>query len=309
MEIVTVVMSTYNGEKYIRGQLQSLLDQEKTIDEVIICDDHSNDHTINIVKDFISSNSLSDTWKLQVNEKNLGWKKNFNDLLRLAKGEYIFLCDQDDVWLPDKTKNMVEIMKKNKKIEVLLSNYIPKYEGNAPKRKEKMVNDNSVNKIEFGNHFMDVIRPGCTYCTRKRIINELQFFDDGKFPHDALLCRLSSIRDTLYLYNKETIIFRRHSDNTSTQAKTFNWRLETFKEKKELCDQFKNYYINILKNEETDPKAILIENMRIYYLNLVVSYEQRKLVLLLKNLFKFYSFYPSPQSALLDFIMVFKEKF
>ncbi|MCQ2441204.1 MAG: glycosyltransferase [Clostridia bacterium] len=97
---ISVAMTSYNGEKFIKTQLSSLLKQIRKPDEVIIVDDVSTDNTVEIIKDFITENGLYD-WKLTVNEENLGFKQNFKKALSLATGDIIFLCDQDDDWCED----------------------------------------------------------------------------------------------------------------------------------------------------------------------------------------------------------------
>lgn len=100
--MISVVMATYNGEKYIERQLTTLLEQTRRPDEVIICDDVSTDNTAQLVQDFIKEHSLADKWHFSINEKNLGYRKNFAQALAKATGNYIFLADQDDDWHLDK---------------------------------------------------------------------------------------------------------------------------------------------------------------------------------------------------------------
>ena len=82
---VSIVLSTYNGEKNVLEQMESLLHQKRVPDEVLIFDDCSSDGTVDIVKRFIKENAL-DTWKLVVNKKNKGWKRNFIEGRLQAKG-------------------------------------------------------------------------------------------------------------------------------------------------------------------------------------------------------------------------------
>ena len=95
MSKISVAMTTYNGEKYIEKQLESLRLQTRKIDEVIICDDRSKDNTEKVVTDYINKYNLTG-WKFIVNEKNLGFIENFKKSMRLTTGDYIFLADQDD---------------------------------------------------------------------------------------------------------------------------------------------------------------------------------------------------------------------
>ena len=80
----SVVMATYNGEKNILEQLDSLLSQTKKINEVLICDDCSTDNTVDIISSFIEKNNLSSTWHLKINEKNLGWRKKFLSFIKFS---------------------------------------------------------------------------------------------------------------------------------------------------------------------------------------------------------------------------------
>ena len=75
-EKISVVMTTYNGKKYLLEQLESLRNQTLKIDEVIIMDDWSKDETPELIRKYIIDNNLSG-WKLIENQTNQGWKKNF----------------------------------------------------------------------------------------------------------------------------------------------------------------------------------------------------------------------------------------
>ena len=74
---ISVCMCTYNGEKYILPQLESIHAQTVAPDEVIICDDNSTDQTVSIIRDFIKEHGLEDTWSLHCNEENKGYPGNF----------------------------------------------------------------------------------------------------------------------------------------------------------------------------------------------------------------------------------------
>ena len=87
---VSVVIATYNGEKYIVKQLECIRNQTQKPDEVIIVDDRSSDNTLNIVKDYIDQYSLQN-WQVYLNDCNLGYKRNFQKGIELATGKFIFL--------------------------------------------------------------------------------------------------------------------------------------------------------------------------------------------------------------------------
>ncbi|MDR3061677.1 MAG: glycosyltransferase family 2 protein [Dysgonamonadaceae bacterium] len=95
---ISIAMTTYNGERYLREQLDSIYAQTLAPDEVIVVDDCSTDNTQNILKEYQQLYGL----KYYINERNLGVNKNFEKAISLCSGGYIALSDQDDVWMPYK---------------------------------------------------------------------------------------------------------------------------------------------------------------------------------------------------------------
>ena len=106
MSKISIAICTYNGEKYLRQQLDSFAAQKRLPDEVVICDDCSQDSTRQILTDFAARSAFP--VKLHFNEQNLGFVKNFEKVIRLCEGEIIVLSDQDDVW----EANKLEILEK-----------------------------------------------------------------------------------------------------------------------------------------------------------------------------------------------------
>ena len=106
--IISVVLATFNGEKYILEQLKSISRQKRIPDEVIISDDQSGDRTKKIVLEFIKENKLRN-WKLIENNGKKGVTHNFLNALKCARGNIIFLCDQDDIWEIDKVETMENV--------------------------------------------------------------------------------------------------------------------------------------------------------------------------------------------------------
>lgn len=93
--MISIAMATYNGEKFIREQLDSILAQTITDWELIVCDDVSTDSTIAIIEEYAKKDSRIQIHK---NKVNLGFKRNFEKAIELCQGDYIALCDQDDIW-------------------------------------------------------------------------------------------------------------------------------------------------------------------------------------------------------------------
>lgn len=113
---VSVCMGIYNGSKYIEKQLNSILHQTKSVDEVILCDDNSKDNTVEIVKTFIAQNKLEDKWKLYENKQNKGYPGNFYYAMSLCSKDIVFLSDQDDIWHERKIEKMCEVFEEHSDI-------------------------------------------------------------------------------------------------------------------------------------------------------------------------------------------------
>ena len=103
--MISVVMATYNGEKYLGLQLDSILKQTRQDLEVVIIDDCSKDSTPVILRRYASADARI---KLHFNEENLGCSRSFEKGINLASGDYLALVDQDDIWLPQKLERLID---------------------------------------------------------------------------------------------------------------------------------------------------------------------------------------------------------
>ncbi len=106
--LVSVALCTYNGEKYIKAQLDSIIGQTYEALEIIICDDRSRDKTLDILRSYTDSRI-----KIHENETNLGLELNFLNAISLCSGEYISLSDQDDVWAKNKVEKLLGYIGRN----------------------------------------------------------------------------------------------------------------------------------------------------------------------------------------------------
>ena len=105
---ISVILTTFNGSKYIEKQLESILNQTVQPDEIIICDDRSTDKTVFLLNKYLVNNKI----KLFVNEKQLGVVENFKQAAKLAlNGNWIVFSDQDDIWALQKLRRLIDEMK------------------------------------------------------------------------------------------------------------------------------------------------------------------------------------------------------
>lgn len=214
---VSVVMTTYNGARFLPEMLDSLLNQTREIDELLIFDDKSKDNTVQIINNYISKYDLT-KWRLVVNDKNLGWEKNFLQGLEKATGDVIYPCDQDDIWHTDKIEKMTKAFEENDNIWLLVSGFhaFSEYGGemtvqNAVKTETQEI----VSKVKFDEHYYVILRPGCTMGFRKNLLPLFVKNWRSGTPHDAVLWTVAVLLDKLYLYDETLIEFRRHDSNAS----------------------------------------------------------------------------------------------
>jgi len=102
--LVSIVLCTYNGENFLQKQVESLLHQTYKNIEIIAVDDCSTDNTLSLLSDYAGKNT---SIKVYQNERNIGFNKNFEKAIHLASGNYIAICDQDDIWLRDKIETLM----------------------------------------------------------------------------------------------------------------------------------------------------------------------------------------------------------
>ncbi|MCD7885917.1 MAG: glycosyltransferase [Lachnospiraceae bacterium] len=207
----SVVISTYNGERYIIEELESLLHQSRLPDEVLLFDDQSTDNTVSLVKNFIEENALSN-WSIQVNAVNKGWKRNFMEGIKEATGDIVFIADQDDIWVEDKVSIMSDIIERTSSVNVLVSNYTAFYD-NGKTYVGPGKNDDSLEPKKFGSDLFNTMYPGCTYCVRKEFFDLCFKYWEEDFPHDAFLWKNAVQSNSAFSINKSLVRWRKHEDS------------------------------------------------------------------------------------------------
>lgn len=210
--MVSVCIAAYNGEKYIKEQLSSILIQLQEEDEVVISDDGSTDNTLRIIEElkdkriFVVKNILKK-----------GVNHNFQNALNNAKGDFVFLADQDDIWLPNKVELCVNELKN---YDLVVSNCSVLDNSNEIVQNSYFETVNS-GKGFFKNFYKSSYL-GCCLAFRKEILKEvlpmpdnLLLFHDWWFGFISELCYKVKFIETPCMY------YRRHSEtNSNTLSKS-----------------------------------------------------------------------------------------
>ncbi len=244
----SVVMACYNGGERIFKQLDSLKNQTRHPDEVILVDDCSTDHTGRIIREFISANSL-DHWTLHVNKKNIGWKRNFFHAMCLADGDLIFPCDQDDEWDLTKVEQMAETMEENPSINILACSYRVEYGTDAVKHKTYSKSGKEkadrISPYVFTSRFFQNPSPGCTYAVRRTFFHSVKNFWFPEAPHDEFLWLLAILSDSGWFLNQELLTLYRYDNNASDiRYKDIPMQKENLRYIEQMLGQMKSYALS-----------------------------------------------------------------
>lgn len=207
--MISVCMATYNGEKYLREQVDSILAQLNEKDELVVSDDGSTDNTIEILKSYNDSRI-----KIFHNKSRHGVNGNFENTLLNAIGEYIFLSDQDDVWLPNKVEICMQAMKK--KDCVLHDCYVTNQKLDIIS--QSIFKDNNV-RVGVLHNIVKNGFTGCCMAFKRNVLSEiLPFPVKSKFYHDQWIGLKSTLKFSVAYIDIPLILFRRHSSNSSTAS-------------------------------------------------------------------------------------------
>lgn len=215
MGLVSIAMTTYNGEKFLREQLDSILSQTYTNLEIIICDDNSMDSTYTILREHAV---LDSRIKLFQNDTNLGLVKNFEKALSLSNGDFIALADQDDIWLPEKIETLLNEIGNH---DLVCSSFtLIDEEGKEIQRKKSFIQELAKSflkkeiKFSVETMFYTNFVTGCTALFRKSLLIKALPIPDGECYHDWWIATVALKQNGIkYLFDHQLIRYRQHSRN------------------------------------------------------------------------------------------------
>lgn len=208
--MISVCLASYNGGQYIKEQIISILNQLASEDELLISDDGSIDDTVAIVDSIFDSRI-----RLLESKGQLGIVKNFERVLLEAKGDYIFLCDQDDIWLAGKVHKCVEALKKhllvvtdcavvNEDLNILHPSFFQIRHSGA-----------GIIKNIWKNTYL-----GCCMAFRKELLNICLPIPKRMPMHDMWLGLVAEADGNVLFIDEKLSLYRRHQSAASPTAST-----------------------------------------------------------------------------------------
>lgn len=202
--MITVCIASYNGELFIHKQLTSILKQLDENDEIIISDDSSTDSTLKIIQSFNDKRI-----KIFLNNRPKSLIFNFENALKQATGDIIFLSDQDDIWVEGKVKDYIE---KLESADLVFSNVSIIDENDSVIKNELLPAIPKFNLLNliFSNHVI-----GSTIAFRREILTKALPFPNRIPMHDQWLAVMTAYYGKIVYIDKPMLLYRRHLGNAS----------------------------------------------------------------------------------------------
>jgi glycosyltransferase involved in cell wall biosynthesis len=216
---ISIALATYNGESYIGEQLDSIARQTRLPDELVISDDVSTDSTLDIVNEF--ARRVTFPVKVSINQERLGATRNFEIAIRACSGDIIFLCDQDDVWYPDKIARIEECFKNNVNVDAIFTDAdvvdqnLNLLEGSLWRRL-KISRQELAGVAAHGGAFKVLLArnlaTGATMAFRAKCRQNIVPIPK-EWVHDYWIALIISISSNLIAFPTSLIAYRQHSSN------------------------------------------------------------------------------------------------
>ena len=204
---LSVAMAVYNGEMYLAEQIDSILSMLKEQDELIISYDRSKDMTWTIINKYAKEDKRI---KVVVNKQEKGYANNFTNALYHCSGKYIFLADQDDIWLNNKLEKMVNTFEKDPRILVVLCNGILIDENSQVIGKLKKIKKNPILNFITGTYL------GCCMAFRRVLIPIVcPYPADHYIGHDLLTGIIGGTYGKVGIVDDVCVYHRIHGNNAT----------------------------------------------------------------------------------------------
>lgn len=211
--LVSIILPTYNGERFLKQQLDSIFSQTCQDFEVIVADDGSADSTVNILQTYAGRKNFH----YYVNPGNMGFIQNFCRAMKRAKGQYLAPCDQDDVWLPGKVETLLAEAGDHM---LVYSNSELVDEDEKPLGKD-LRQSLRINFISGNNHrafYYSNCVAAHTMLFRRELLNYIDSLPESVY-HDHWLAFIASRLGTIHAVDKKLVLYRRHVSSVTTTVK------------------------------------------------------------------------------------------
>lgn len=262
-ETIDILLATYNGEKYLKCQLDSILNQTYKNIRILINDDCSTDKTREILEEYSDKDNRI---LVNYNDKNLGYIKNFENLLKRVESRIFMLSDQDDYWMPEKVEKTYNKFIKEE-ADLVFTDLEPVDENLktiTPSMVKFMKFKQNIKKYnDYRLVFLRNCVTGCTILSKKELIQKYLPIPESKIMvHDWWMSLIISQTGKLVFLDETTIKYRQHGNNQLGIYGMKNY-VQDFDEYREKYINLKLEQFNLyIQNEEQFERKELIKLSR-----------------------------------------------
>lgn len=217
--MIDILLASYNGEKYIAEQIDSILNQTYKDWFLYIKDDCSTDNTVKIIMDY--EKEYKDKIKVILSDKPSGSaKNNFFSMFEYSNSDYIMTCDQDDVWLPDKIEITLEGMKEaeqeNNSIPILVHTDLKVVDENLNVFSDSLFKMQNLDNERYKLNYLltQNIVTGCTVMANKALLNHTKINPNDAIMHDWWMALIAASLGKIVFIDKATVMYRQHERNS-----------------------------------------------------------------------------------------------
>ncbi len=252
-------MTVYNGMRFLKKQIDSLLNQTVIPDIIVCCDDGSTDGSLDWLADYVRELGEERRFLLVKNEKNLGYIQNFYKALDIAEADFLFLCDQDDIWSSDKIEKMLAIFAEKPTCKLLsCAHTIIDADDNliSSLRYGQKSGSGSVTSVSEREIVTMFLWPGMTMAMRRDFYLEVR--DSVKqipAPHDRVLALAAASQSGMYFYDLALNGHRLHTSNHGGEEDSMRTYLARDFKRKELATSVKWLDAQIKHSHTFSPSA------------------------------------------------------
>ncbi|MDO4574090.1 MAG: glycosyltransferase [Planctomycetia bacterium] len=282
----SIALCTYNGSRFLREQLESLANQTRLPDEVVVGDDGSTDGTVEILEHW--AQTVSFPVRIFRNETNLGFSKNFEQTILRCSGDVIFTCDQDDIWMAEKIEIMTDYFEKDPSLGYgyCLASTIDEHGNMLDFPRAKLC------RAQYITNHWGMLTPnwkrhanaaGCCLAVRRDLVQKLYPLPQDAI-YDSYIFAMGTVYMGIFTVPRQLIQYRIHGSNASLEggvleyerlrqkaATAYRWLPEWC----QTCRMWQNRILEILRQAPDSPGKRVMQK---YILGNIAHYENRQTI-------------------------------
>lgn len=265
---IAIAMATYNGEQYIYKQLESIVNQTRKPDKIVIIDDASTDETVTITKNILTESHIP--FEIIINDHNIGARDSFFKSIEYINQDIVFFSDQDDIWIRNKIEVMANVFEQNKDCALVVCDSLIWENKTSNKRLHKRlkinyrIDDEKLVDMEW--YWRELIRRNIVTGMNMALSINAARITSGSISmlHDSWYAMIAPVFGKVYAIEMPLVKYRQHSNNVKGAKRAISRRkIVNSREKVKKAFCLKKERVRVIK-EIDKQKGVLSASNREY---------------------------------------------